>query len=245
MTDRRRHRLLACLSALALVLPQAWGEDRPADPTATTRQSQRDALEPFQSLVGGWRGVGQPRRGSNVGAWSETAEWVWDLKGEQGPALCVTFAEGKQLLSARLRWDPREEQYVFEGVFADKSMRTFTGRRMGNRLVLETVADDDSIHQVTLTLLNEKRTLLLYQIRTPKGTQFNRVAEVGYTRAGTRLAEEGVTGRECIVTGGLGTIRVEHKGNSYWVCCTGCRDAFLDDPEGILAEAAARAKKRP
>jgi len=208
MTDRRRHRLLACLSALALVLPQAWGEDRPADPTATTRQSQLFSL------------------------------------GKRD-AECVTFAEGKQLLSARLRWDPREEQYVFEGVFADKSMRTFTGRRMGNRLVLETVADDDSIHQVTLTLLNEKRTLLLYQIRTPKGTQFNRVAEVGYTRAGTRLAEEGVTGRECIVTGGLGTIRVEHKGNSYWVCCTGCRDAFLDDPEGILAEAAARAKKRP
>ena len=29
---------------------------------------------------------------------------------------------------------------------------------------------------------------------------------------------------------------VMHKGKTYYVCCTGCRDAFNDDPEGILAE---------
>ncbi|MBS0201628.1 MAG: YHS domain-containing protein [Planctomycetes bacterium] len=26
-----------------------------------------------------------------------------------------------------------------------------------------------------------------------------------------------------------------YKGKTYYVCCTGCRDAFNDDPEGILA----------
>jgi hypothetical protein len=245
MSSHVLRRFLSGLCLFALAVPKALGVQEPATATAATRQAQREALEPFQSLVGGWRGVGQPRRGSNVGAWSETAEWIWDLKDEQGPALCVSFAEGKQLRSARLRWDPREEQYVLDGDYADNTSRRFTGRRNGNRLVLETIADDETTHQVTLTLLNEKRTLLLYQVRTAKGTQFNRVAEVGYTRAGTKLAEEGITGRECIVTGGLGSIQVEYRGKSYWVCCTGCREAFLDDPDGILAEAAARAKKRP
>jgi YHS domain-containing protein len=26
-----------------------------------------------------------------------------------------------------------------------------------------------------------------------------------------------------------------HDGKTYYVCCTGCRDAFQDDPAGILA----------
>jgi ribosomal protein L24E len=216
----------------------------PTASTAETRQAQRTALEPFQTLVGGWRGVGQPKRGSNVGAWSETAEWVWDLKGDNGPALCVEFAGGKQLQSARLGFDPDKKEYVLEGQLADDKVRTLTGVRMGNRLVLESHAEDQTVHQVTLTLLNDKRTLLLYQTRNPRATQFTRVAEVGYTRAGTRLAEEAVTGRECIVTGGLGTIQVEHKGQTYWVCCTGCREAFADDPEGVLAEAKKRGKQR-
>jgi YHS domain-containing protein len=37
---------------------------------------------------------------------------------------------------------------------------------------------------------------------------------------------------------------VQYKGKTYYVCCTGCRDAFLDDPEGILEEYAERVAKR-
>ncbi|MSR57709.1 MAG: YHS domain-containing protein [Planctomycetaceae bacterium] len=35
-----------------------------------------------------------------------------------------------------------------------------------------------------------------------------------------------------------------YKGQTYWFCCTGCRDAFNDDPEGIIADAAKRAEKK-
>ncbi|MBV9126060.1 MAG: YHS domain-containing protein [Planctomycetes bacterium] len=45
---------------------------------------------------------------------------------------------------------------------------------------------------------------------------------------------------ECIVTGGLGTIPVSYKGITYYVCCTGCKQAFEDNPEKILKEAAKR-----
>ena len=40
----------------------------------------------------------------------------------------------------------------------------------------------------------------------------------------------------CIVTEGRGTIQVSYKGKSYWVCCSGCKDLFNDNPEAILAE---------
>jgi YHS domain-containing protein len=33
------------------------------------------------------------------------------------------------------------------------------------------------------------------------------------------------------VTGGLGTIAVSYKGQTYYVCCGGCKDAFEADPE--------------
>ena len=46
--------------------------------------------------------------------------------------------------------------------------------------------------------------------------------------------------RECVVTGGLGTIEVSFEGKTYYVCCTGCRDYFNDNPKEVLAEYFAR-----
>jgi YHS domain-containing protein len=85
---------------------------------------------------------------------------------------------------------------------------------------------------------------VVYQSRLSAQHQFSLVAEVGYTRDGTRLAEEGSSGPECIVTGGKGTMTTIYKGKTYWFCCTGCRDAFIDDPDGVIAEAEQRAAKK-
>ena len=71
-------------------------------------------------------------------------------------------------------------------------------------------------------------------------SSFRRVAEIGYTRKGKSLASNGPSGPECVVTGGAGTIRVSYKGKTYFVCCSGCQQAFNDDPEGVLADYRAR-----
>jgi YHS domain-containing protein len=89
---------------------------------------------------------------------------------------------------------------------------------------------------------------VLYQKRRETSKFLTRVAEVGYTRAGTSLAVEGAGEIECIVTGGKGTIKVSYKGQTYYVCCSGCKIAFEEDPEGVIAEykrkVAERKKKR-
>ena len=75
----------------------------------------------------------------------------------------------------------------------------------------------------------------------PKGrTVFNKVYQVAANKEGESMAAKGgaAQGPECIVTGGLGTITVSYKGKTYYVCCTGCRDAFNDNPEKYIAEAA-------
>jgi YHS domain-containing protein len=83
--------------------------------------------------------------------------------------------------------------------------------------------------------LNDKRMLILFEQRRQSQTFYTRVAEVGYTRQGESLAS-GSTGPECVVTGGKGTIKVSYKGETYYVCCTGCQQAFEADPEGTLAD---------
>jgi len=89
--------------------------------------------------------------------------------------------------------------------------------------------------RVTIRLISEIRVALLFEERTAAGAGFRRLYESGLTRAGARLASGNTGERQCIVTGGLGTIAVMHKGQTYYVCCEGCRQAFDDDPEGTIA----------
>ena len=57
--------------------------------------------------------------------------------------------------------------------------------------------------------------------------------EIGLTRDGTSIAL-GDGQPKCIVTGGQGTISVNVGGKSYFVCCSGCREALLDDPQAFI-----------
>jgi len=212
--------------------------------TPETKAQVQEALEEFNGLIGGWRGAAQPVRGSNKGAWTEKAEWIWEIK-KDSVAIHYQIKDGKALTEARLTFDPERELFLFSATLPDQSHREFLGKLEGNKLILDSVADTTGfVHRVTITQLNEKRTLVLFEKRPAQGDRFSRVVEVGYTREGTSLAVEGAGEPECIVSGGKGTMQVSYKGKNYWVCCSGCRDAFNDDPEGILKEAAERAAKK-
>ncbi len=172
------------------------------------------ALASFNELIGGWRGVGMPRRGSNVGAWFETADWVWDFK-EKTPAIKYDVKQSQLLKSARLTWNPAQKQFQLKAILPDDSTREYQGKLSdAKKLVLESPADEaGQSHRITITQLNEKRTLVLHEKRTGQGS-YRRVAEVGYTRAGTSLAVEGAGELECVVTGGKGTMAVSLPGQN-------------------------------
>lgn len=216
--------------------PEPAGTAPPADP--------KEALASFNDLIGQWRGVGMPKRGSQVEAWIESAEWVWDFQ-EKAPAVRYDVKKGQLLKSARLTWDPEQKQFHLKATLPDDSTRKYAGKLdESNRLVLESAAaDNGKSHRITVTQLNEKRTLVLFEERTGQGL-YRRVAEVGYTREGTSLAVEGFGELECIVTGGKGTIAVSYQGKTYYVCCSGCKQAFDDDPAGIVAAYEKKVAKR-
>jgi hypothetical protein len=231
--------------ALAVCIPLIASPETLTPETLTTeaRREAQEALSDFNDLIGEWRGVGQPRRGSNQGAWRQNAEWVWDFEPESVGVKYVVN-DGKLVSTARVTWDAAAEQYVLTLTTPESQQRVYRGRKEDERIVLTSRPDDEGLtHRITITRLNDKRTLVLHEKRSAAQTSFFRVAEVGYTREGTRLATSGSGGPECIVTGGTGTMTVMHKGKTYYVCCTGCRQAFEADPDGIIAEAAERRKQ--
>jgi hypothetical protein len=230
-----------CLTVLGIGIAVVVWADPPASPEKADGGAARAALERLNPLIGGWRGIAQPRRGSTRDAWQQTGEWIWDFSNDAS-ALRYEVAGGKLEKSARLSFDPPTARYTLELTSPKGEVRQYAGifDEQG-RLVLQSEPDAEHfVHRVTITLLNEDRTLVLHERRLQDQAAFQRLAEVGYTRQGVRLAVPGSGQPECIVTGGAGTIPVQFEGKTYYVCCTGCQQAFEADPQGILREAAER-----
>jgi len=230
-----------CLGA-AVFAAAAMGADQP-ETTAT----DKEALSALQPYVGGWRGVGQPKRGSNVGAWTESADWAWEFS-EDAAALIFSAPEGKVFVAGKLLRGDEEGQFQFQGTLPDgETVERFQGRvNDEGRLVLESAEEEIPLGRparISFRLVADgDRLLVLYERRRGAADAFTRLAEVGYTRQGSGFGQGG-GGPECVVTGGYGTMNVEYMGQTYYVCCTGCRDLFQEDPEGVLEEFRERKRK--
>ena len=238
--------MLAALGVAAAVAVLVPGSVRGAGPATSGRRADQEALKAYAPLVGSWRGVGQVERGRPRGAWQESATWAWKLTNDSA-ALEVTVKKGKYLKSGVLRPGKAPGTFDFEATLVDGTTRTLTGKSAGEGKPLVLKADDKApaqgLRRVTITPLHETRLLVLLEAEDPERHTFSRLGEVGYTREGVAFAA-GESYPLCIVTEGKGTIQVSYKGKSYWVCCSGCRDLFNENPESVLADAAAREKTK-
>jgi YHS domain-containing protein len=235
------HTIRGLLGGLFLALPCVGLEA--ADDSARGRREAQAALKSYGTLVGSWRGSGQPERGKVRGSWRESASWAWKLTQDTA-ALEATIKDGKYLHSAILRPGPEPKTYVLDATLADGSKRTFAGKDNGRKALLLTASGrGEGLRRITLTPLHDTRLLMKLEAQDPANKAFYQLGEVGYTREGVAFAV-GESGPVCIVTEGRGTIPVSYKGKTYYVCCTGCRDLFNENPESILAEAADREKEK-
>ncbi len=216
-------------------------EDQPA------KDNPKEALRALNDLVGSWRGTGTPegtREQKQRGFWTETITWSWQFKGEDA-WLQASFEKGKYFSKAALRYLPQQELYQLELSPPAGDALTLQGRLVKNQLSLEREnKEKNQTERFVLTLLHSNRFLYRYEIK-PKGRSFfTRLYEVGATKEGEEFAAAGDSTPECVVTGGRGTITVSYKGQTYHVCCTGCRDAFTENPEKYLKEFAERKAKK-
>lgn len=234
--------MLAACSAWIVVglLLSAAPEADAARAASINRDKQ--ALAAVQTYVGGWRGVGQPRRGSNQGAWTEESQWTWHFHDGRAE-LVATLKGDKYFRTLTLQGGDEPGKFVMQAAPAgaadsDKTpVQRFSGALRGGVLTL--AADEpkpDTPARITIRLVaGGDRMLVLYEKQVSEGA-YARLAEIGSTRKGSDFAKTAASGPECIVTGGLGTIALEHEGKKYFVCCGGCREYFEEDPARAIAE---------
>lgn len=243
LTEYRKP-VAAVLVIFPFIAALLLADDQPVDQL----RSDKAALSPLQGFVGKWKGTGFLRRGSARGSWRQETTWAWKFSDGRA-SLEFTTPQARFLNKGNLKAAKEKGRFLLNAELPRDAGSAFYGgtRTKEGALVLDLLKPGQkgslTPARIKLNLLvGGKRLVVLYEGKNPDSGRYYRLGEVGYTLSGTTIAS-GTGQPECIVTGGRGTLRVEHKGKSYTVCCKGCLEAFRDDPGGIVAEWKQRKKE--
>jgi hypothetical protein len=231
--------LLSLLGVAALVVAADKDKDEP--------KNAKEALQAFNEFVGSWKGDGQPDK-PNAPAkenWKESMTWTWRFKGDDA-WLALEIKDGKLYKGGELRYLMDKKKYEFTLIDKDDKKLVFEGELKDGNLKLErqdpTTKDTQ---QLTMNTAAEGIRFNTYVAHKPDGkTIVTKDYKVAYNKDGESLgAKEKMI--ECVVSGGLGKIPVQYDGVTYYVCCSGCKDAFMDNPKKYVEEFKAKKNKKP
>jgi len=199
-------------------------------------------LQELQDFIGGWKGNGTSARDRNL-IWNEAVEWNWRFKGNDA-WLSLDFPTAKNFKKGEVRFLPKDETYQITLVDKNDKALVYKGTLADNRLTVERQDPETKETQRIKMFIAGGGIRLVYAVDVKPGnrTIYNPEYQVAFTKNGEAF---GASKKmiECVVTGGLGTIPVSFNGATYFVCCTGCRDAFNENPEKVLKQYAERKKK--
>jgi hypothetical protein len=206
------------------------------------KTAAKEALQALQDYIGGWKGNGTSEKEKSE-IWKENASWSWRFKG-QDTSLTLEIKDSKLFKSGEMRFLPGKDQYQLTLVDKNDKKQVYEGELKKGSLVLEGVdPDTKSTNQLKMNIAGGGVRLVLTLSTRPEGrTVFNKQFQISYTKEGETFGAAAKK-NECVVTGGLGTMAVNYMGQTYYVCCSGCRDAFNENPAKIIKEYLARKKK--
>ncbi|WP_397571653.1 hypothetical protein [Schlesneria sp. T3-172] len=237
------------------IAPAATSQATDAEFSPEQLERQREALKPLQVLLGNWKGLSRK-------AHSDQPKWEYDwVTDPNHPGLRIASDAGVYIRNGRLTYRPESDQFELTTTDAEGSHRTFQGtfiepirdvttdekklQRTFKLQLTETTAQPSDI-QWRLTFNQQENNRYILEVdRKRNNGPFSRVDTIHTQREGTSfaLSESDYGSKTCIISQGLGTISVSYKGQSFWVCCTGCKAAFEEDPEKWIAKWEARKKK--
>ncbi|MCG6155070.1 hypothetical protein [Rubinisphaera margarita] len=224
-------------------------------PAASEQQAETiiSALKDLQILLGTWRGITQKNFDGSKSL--DETNWVWDFKTDKArPALIMASGANPYYRQARMTYDPAQKQYQLQLTDPEGTTADFTGEFTAEivdepgdddkpqrtyKLQFTETGDADKPRRFVLNQQNNNRYLLEVYEQRGSGDRFFRIDTVSTQREGTSMAliDEGYGERTCIISGGLGTMTVSYQGKTFYVCCTGCKAAFEEDPERWIARA--------
>jgi hypothetical protein len=202
-------------------------------------QDAREMLKELQDYIGAWKGSGgpdKPRPGPHDPVWSESLDWSWRFKGDDA-WLLLKISNGKQFKDGEIRYLPDKGAYQLTLTDTRGRKLIFQGTLKNEVLTWERIdPQTKEAQRITMNIAGDG-VRFIYRVahRGEGSTIWVKDFMVACTKEGESL---GHTEKKnaCVVSGGVGTIAVTYKGETYWVCCSGCRDAFNENPEKYIAE---------
>jgi hypothetical protein len=208
-------------------------DDRAVAESETAAPSVPPAFEPYATLIGRWNGQAVPADNPLRG-WRETHEWSYAFEGGEPVGLTLAIEGGKVLKSARITFDEASETYRLVGTDPDGAAVVYVGTRdeKTNALTLDRSGPAGDDRLTIRPNANGIRSDFWFDRKEPGSPQFARLVRANLGKEGETFAGgAAVKGPQCIVTGGSATISVSAGGSTFAVCCSGCRDEVLADPE--------------
>jgi hypothetical protein len=180
------------------------------DPATT-----KEAMQRVQLVVGSWKCTGENKE-SRTEAWIEKQDWSFKIEKDRF-ALQLIVTDGRILKEALLSYDLSTKLYRFQVTRADGKNLILEGNLDGNELALDEVVEKGTAQErMTFVLLRENRFLISLEKRGAGKSTFLPTYTVGCTKSGVPFLRGEPP--KCVVTGGSGTIQVQHAGKTYYVC---------------------------
>jgi hypothetical protein len=227
------HRQIAVVGLLALFLASSLRADD------SDKEDAKEALKELQEYIGVWKGTGQPdkpRPNPRDPIWSEVLDWSWRFKGDD-VWLRLDVKNGKQFKRGEVRYLPDKKVYQLTMTDKDNNKLVFLGSIKKEILTWERQEPETkATQQITMNVAGDGVRFIYHVAHREEGKTFwIKDYMVACTKEGESLGKVEKK-NECVVSGGVGTMTVMHKGEVFWVCCSGCRDAFNENPEKYIAE---------
>ncbi|MFN0198776.1 MAG: hypothetical protein ACKVT0_18670 [Planctomycetaceae bacterium] len=241
----------------------AGGHSHEGEDEADAHRKMEDvmtALKPLQVVLGNWNGITKNKVNGFNGM--EVADWVWDLKTDpHQPALVLDAPMGNYIHKARLTYDADNRKFQLTTTDADKHEKVYAGEFTQE---VEDVPGDDKKLQRTFELTfvqvtppeTKKSGRLTFrqldnnryqmEVADKRGKNWHVADIVANQRQGTSfaLSDTDYGDKTCIISQGLGTISISYQGKTFWVCCSGCKAAFEEDPKKWIARMEEREKMK-
>jgi hypothetical protein len=227
-------------SAALLFAPLSPADDDRADDAMA-------ALQALNDYIGTWNATGgpdKPRPDPKDPTWKETITWSWRFKGDDA-WITLDVKDGRFLKTGDVRYLADKKAYQLSATESGGQRAVYLGRLdKKGYLTFERTDSAGDVQQLVMNTAGDGVRFVYRTARKPKGrTAFTKEYLVAASKEGESLGAADKK-NECVVTGGLGTIPVTYMGKSYYVCCTGCRDAFNENPAKILKEWEEKKKKK-
>ena len=210
---------------------------------------------PLEFLVGQWNGQAIPKDSAqSFRGWPETHTWAWIFQNGKPTGMSVAIRGGKVLAAGKLTFDPSRKRYRLEGTAPEPVVFEGAFDATGKTLLLDrldpakrTATDGGGALRLSVRPnSNFIRYTMRVERKDPGAIQFRPSIEVGLTKEGESLAgNSSASDRpKCIVTGGAAAMTITYQGQTFPICCSGCRDEFDGNPEKYIKKASLLAQAR-